>query len=704
MARDESRSGATASNHHAPPASRGPESNGNALPSDQITAMASRSADQVEFLELLAAELSSQFPISIIAMMHPSWDSPMMRVKDPSMADRVGHALITQVLQTSTPAPAACDIPLLPAPDVPDRPTRGLHVQLLGQSPTPCAVLMIYHQNESPDPLTQFQHLKQLAEYTSPCRIALANLPAKAKLATSTALTAATGPASRENRRALRTFHQDLDPIATAFRIANETRRVLSADRVSVLIAKRGRLKVQAVSGVSVIDRRANSIAAAEAFAERVIVLGRSIVLPSEEPLPPQIAGPLDDYLDQTDVTSVAVVPLYREPRADSDNEEADSTMPDSSFYTDDNSGEQDPIGVMLIESFSGSNGKNLSPAIHDVAAEASLALANSLDHDRIFGRRFLQAMGDWFGGRRLPYTIIAVLGLAAMMIASVVIQVDHKIIATGTAEPTAQQNVFARTDGIVKEILVRDGQNVQQGDVLFRLENADLETSAETLAGDIQTKSRRLASIGSMLLDPGTDPKQAGRLAIEQRQLKSELSSLEKQLKLVQDQLAELTITAPIDGVISGWQLERRLGGRPVGRGNQLLSIVDADGPWQLRLEIPDADAAEVVAAMDSSGPLAVQFAAASHPDQTFAGRLSSIATSARRNANGVNVIDAIATIQSGNEALAEIELESFVASEIRTGVETTAKIVCGRKSALASWFGDVSDFFHRNVLFYLR
>ena len=685
--------------------------------------IAARSSCPTEFLEQIAGRWLATFSADVVAVTHPNWPAPMLLASDSELPRRLDATLIGNLLASSSSAATACDLPLQPPPDSPPSETpsrasestetdsqhraRGLHVRLMdgGES---CAVLLVYADRHVPEVAVQIRQLRQLAEFADCCRIALRSFRDD-HIAKTLPIHGIAG----DGERALRHFHRDLDVTGTAYRIANESRRVLALDRVTVLIAKGSRLRVESVSGVAVVDRRTNAIAAAETLAQRALVLGRPIKLPSSEPLPPQLAEPLDHYLEETDVASVWIMPLYQ-PRSSnatagkrhqsSANDAAELSRAD---FTDDQTSDAEPIGVLLLESFSEDTEDAPTAAMREIAAEAAVALANSREHHRIFGLRALKTLGDWFGGRRLPYTALGLMATAMLLIAATLIQVDHKIIATGYAEPSGQQNIFARTDGIVKEILVRDGQRVANGDVMMRLENADLESTAESLAGEIQTTAQRLTSIRSMLLDPATDAKQSGRMAIEQRQLQSELNNLQSQLDLVRNQLSELQITAPIDGVVSAWQLKRKLSDRPVARGNHLLSIVRTDGPWQLRLEIPDKDAAEILHASTGAEALKVQFAAASHPESTFVATLQSVSGVARRNAQGVTVIDAIATVDPAVDADRRFGMhgmQAFAAADAHNGVEATAKIHCGRRSLLGSWFGDVTDFVHRNILFYVR
>ena len=685
---------------------------------DQVTAIAARSSTQADFLKRLAGALLAELQAAVVVIAHPNWERPMVLTADQdtaqAFADRLEMDSISQRLSHATTLASACDIQLkspATSPAPPENRTRGLHIQLMPQALS-YSLLAVYGNHTIPEAAVQIRDLKRLAQYAACSRAALGSLPDKANADSISSATPTAAPPHSSARgwptdrgRSLRCFHNDLDPTGTAYRIANETRRLLAADRVTVLLARRNRLQVEAVSGVAVVDRRANSVAATEAFVRRVIVLGRPITLPSQESLPPQIADPLMRYLDENDVASVTAIPLYRP--ADWQTQESnrfDTSISTASIYTDDQATDAQPIAVLLLESFADNRTAGVNSATQAIAAEAAVALANSIEHRRIFGLPLLKTLGDWFGGRKLPFSLIGSIAAIGLIAASLIIQVDHKIIATGYAEPSIQQNVFARTDGIVKEILVHDGQSISAGDLLLRLENADLETSAETLAGKIQTTSRRLAAIASTLLDPATDPKQATRMAIEQRQLSSELASLQGRLTLVRQQLSELEIRSPIDGVIAGWQLQRKLSNRPVGRGNHLLTVVRDDGPWQLRLEIADQDLAEIATARARDGKLAVQFAAASHPEATFTATLDDVATAARRNRQGVNVVDATASITLSDLNREQPGLKPIALSDARTGVEATAKITCGRRNLLGSWFGDVADFFHRNVLFYVR
>jgi multidrug efflux pump subunit AcrA (membrane-fusion protein) len=209
------------------------------------------------------------------------------------------------------------------------------------------------------------------------------------------------------------------------------------------------------------------------------------------------------------------------------------------------------------------------------------------------------------------------------------------------------------------------------------------------------------LASIRAVRLSERLDANQSGRMALEERQLTSELLNLQSQQEIIQKQQQELTITSPIDGTVVGWQLDRRLHDRPVTRGSLLISVADHNGPWSLRLAVPDSNAGAILSAAQQNPELSVHFAVATQPEASFVARLTSIGTASRVNETGEHVIDAEATVLEGPDTAAD-DLDSFVPGDTKIGADVTAKIHCGPRSVLKSWFGDVFDFVHRNILFY--
>jgi GAF domain-containing protein len=110
-----------------------------------------------------------------------------------------------------------------------------------------------------------------------------------------------------------RAVHESLDPIATAFVLANEARRIIGCDRVSVLV-KRGRtLRLEAVSGQESVERRASAVQAIETLVRVVAKAGEPLWHPdASRELPPQIEEELEHYIDESHATALAILPLAK--------------------------------------------------------------------------------------------------------------------------------------------------------------------------------------------------------------------------------------------------------------------------------------------------------------------------------------------------------------------------------------------------------
>jgi Biotin-lipoyl like/GAF domain len=438
-----------------------------------VVELANQSGDRSEFLKTLADHLRDQFNVAIVAIQASHWPSPIMLVTDDLLSEQIQRDALRELLSTATTMPIACEIPIHNSTG--QHTARGLRVELTSV-PERSSVLLVYANRQRPSAMDQIADLKQLSLYAESTRSIAPLIPIGKDLTlpTETGLTQPQAAEILRKRHALRLFHLDLDLNKTCYRIANESRQLLGCDRTTILLPKHGKFQVKAVSGVAVVDRRSNSIRSFERLTKAAMVVGRPIVLPTEEPLPPQIQEPLEEYLDESGVMSTVMLPLYGPSSRDVEGIEAAQIDP---FH-----GNGEIIGVMMLEYFSGVIPSSIGPAMNLVASEATLALRNSQEHRQVFGLSLWKSVGGLLQSSRLPLVITGACLLAGLLIASLVIEVEHYVVATGSVEPTNRREVFATVDGIVKKLQVHDGQIVKAGDVLLELENAELENRAETL------------------------------------------------------------------------------------------------------------------------------------------------------------------------------------------------------------------------------
>ncbi|MCB0117367.1 MAG: HlyD family efflux transporter periplasmic adaptor subunit, partial [Caldilineaceae bacterium] len=410
----------------------------------------------------------------------------------------------------------------------------------------------------------------------------------------------------------LRAIHRSLDTRDTAYAIANESRGLIDADRVTVATLVGRRCVVTAISGLDAIDRRAEEV-------KRLAHLA-SMVVAADEPMwyfgdsssfPPQLEKALDAYVDHSHSTVIGVLPLLRPP-------------------TPGSTAEQRPVacGALIVELMRQRNfPDSLLERSEIVAEHASCALANATELERIFLLpvwRFLGRMRWRVRSNTWLKAVAATACLAAAGLALTSVRHELTLSARGKLIPTHQYEVFAPSDGTVIDVPVQHGDPVQPGRILVRMRNSELEMEITDLIGRRTTTQEKVNTLERELLDMRVDEGQRNRLGGELIELRETLRSLERQLSLLHSKHEQLEIIAPRTGRVSTWQVRDKLMYRPVQRGEALLTVANPTGPWELELYVPEKHLGHISGAQREAGEnLAVTFMLSSHPGQSFAGQI---------------------------------------------------------------------------------
>lgn len=369
--------------------------------------------------------------------------------------------------------------------------------------------------------------------------------------------------------------HESLDLQQTAFTIANEGRRMISCDRVSVAVGDGDYAYIEAVSGQDTPDDRSNVITMLKKLAATVMATGEPLWYEgSTEDLPPQIEDALHEYVDESHTKAIAILPLHRP--ADT------SVAPEERLKQEKPEGEV--IGALIVEQIEDLRPQDeVQPRVDLVRRHAALALAAALDHSNLFLMPLWKFLGDmmWvFRAGTLPKTI----GITALVIAVIValfaVPYDLWMEGKGSMQPYTQRQVFSDQDGIITEVLVKHGDFVKYRQKLAQLRNTDLDVKITDTNGQIATSQERILSINRILLDDKLPPADRAKLDGERAEVKERLAGLQRQLKLLMEKKDQLTILSPIDGIIASWKPEETLLNRPVQRGQLLLSIAKTGTP----------------------------------------------------------------------------------------------------------------------------
>ena len=472
--------------------------------------------------------------------------------------------------------------------------------------------------------------------------------------------------------------HASLNPIETAYAIANDGRRIIGCDRLSVVVPRGRKCRVTAVSGQASVNRRANAIVLLERLAARVALIGEPFHYPADADVAPQLEEAVESYVDIAETSSLLIVPLIKQ------RNEADDR--------DEGSNSQEIIGALVAEQFSGD--PISSELVSTVARHASTALSNALEHRRIFLLPLWSALGKLFGQRYLSKTVLGFLLLVAVTLALVFVPADFDLSAEGTLQPEHRRYVFAEADGVVDQLHVKHGSAVAVGEELVKLRGSDIDLKLAEIRGELETTSKKLTATKATRIanstTPGADRNRINQFAAEEEELRRWMANLRLQQELLMKRKESLVVRSPIHGEVTTWDVENLLAARPVTRGDILMTLATTDGPWVVEVLLSDRRTGHLRdAQLKQRKSLDVTYILATNPGKELHGKLQQI--------GGATVVDQ----QEGLALPVTIEVDEEDIKQSRPGAKVIAKIHCGQASLGYVWLHEIFEFVQTRVLF---
>lgn len=491
-------------------------------------------------------------------------------------------------------------------------------------------------------------------------------------------------------------MQRSLDIAAVANTVANDGRQIIQCDRVSVILKRGAKAVATAVSGADAPNRRANTVRLMEKLADRVISAGEPLFFTGlMEKLAPQIEKPLGDYIHESNVRLIYIVPLFEpEPLIpvgdDKDKPMSKPAVPKRAF------------GALFVEQVSESRAKTgLTDRADLVADHAAAALHNAVTHQSLFLLPLWRFLGDGverLRGRTLAKVVAVAVVLAVVTIALILVPWEYRVEGKGRLMPVIQRDVFATWDGEVVEIFVNSGSPVKAGDPLVRLRNEELQAKLIVAQREVQEKTAMENSLQKSRDDALKKADQNTLIEIDGKivQTRIEIVSAKLQVKLLSEQNDLLTVRAPISGVVPTFQVDQLLRNRPVARGEKLLEVMDETGPWRLELEVPEKRMGHVLRRQMALNTiqLPVEFLPATSTETTFHGTLTELAARSTVAEGEGSIVEVMVAIDKDEKP----ELKS----NLRIGAEVRGKISCGERSLGYVLFGDVIEFVHKYVVFW--
>ena len=234
-------------------------------------------------------------------------------------------------------------------------------------------------------------------------------------------------------------------------------------------------------------------------------------------------------------------------------------------------------------------------------------------------------------------------------------------LAVSGTMLPVRQATVKSKVSGEVRQITVREGEAVTAGQMLVRVDTADLEAKVLERQGQLESIRAQLAMAEKTL---STNQKLLKQNFISQNAFDNSESSVnvslggvksaEAQVRLAQNALKDAVATAPLSGIVAKRHVQP---GEKVGFDAPLVTVVDLRD-MELQALIPAVDIPEIRPGMT------VSLTVDGFGERKFTGRIERIAPSTETGTRAilvfVGITNADAALRGGMFATGRIALSA--------------------------------------------
>jgi RND family efflux transporter MFP subunit len=429
--------------------------------------------------------------------------------------------------------------------------------------------------------------------------------------------------------------HQKFQEAVTA--VATELAGRLGCERVCIGFLNGKHTEVKGVSHSATFGKKANLIRAIEAVMDEAIDQQATVIFPPDEDGPLQVTRAHAELHESQGKVGICTVP-----------------------FSDGNN----LLGAISLEMPRGQSldSKTIRLCEH-LASLVGPVLEIKRKEDRWLPRKALDSAkeqvarltGPGSDGRK-----IVAGGMFALLLFLIFAKGDFRVTADARLEGTIQRVIAAPMAGYVASADVRAGDMVKEGEVIAQLDDRDLRL--ELLKWSSQRSQRRREQSEALSI---RDRAQAGILA-------AQIEQAEAQIKLLEEQLKRIVVTAPFDGVVVSGDLSQSLGA-PVERGEILFEVAPLNS-YRVILEVDERDIGEVLE--DHTGMLALT----GMPGDTIEIH-----------------VDKITPISTAEEGRNYFRVEASLVGEpppmLRPGMEGVGKIDVGRRSLVWIWTHKISS-----------
>jgi len=193
----------------------------------------------------------------------------------------------------------------------------------------------------------------------------------------------------------------------------------------------------------------------------------------------------------------------------------------------------------------------------------------------------------------------------------------------SGALQPVNQATVKAKVSGDVRHIAVREGEGVRAGQILARIDTADLEARVAERIGALESAKAQLAMAEKTSANNQTLLRQnfISQNAFDNSEsslsvAKGTVKSAEAQVQLARNALSDAVVVSPLDGVVAKRHVQP---GEKVAFDSPVVTVVDLR-QMELQAAVPSADVPELALGMP------VDLTSDGFGERRFSGRIERI------------------------------------------------------------------------------
>lgn len=520
----------------------------------------------------------------------------------------------------------------------------------------------------------------------------------------------------------VRQIHTTLHPVEAAYLVANDGRRLIECDRLSVALRYGSNVQVEAISGADVVEKRSNQVQLLRRLCDAVLTWGEKLVFRGtrEDSLPPRVLEALDAYLAESHSRLLVIQPL-RDERQKDPSQLARAALVMECFDPPDDSSQL--LGRLEI-----------------IARHVTPALYNAIEHRRI-PLRFLwmplAKLQEGVGGRTRMIMMLVAVSLTLLGSLLWFVPYPLKMDATGHLSPVVQRKIYPPVTGIVDRFLVKPGEVVGPGHNLVQLFDVQLASRVNQVRAEMLAEEASWHEAENQAKKVASDAREEARYRREAEQhrrkyltKKAELDDLRVRLgadlnnpgrfdlrapEFTPEQLARFSPEVQARQnyrtwtvVNSGYSLEWT--NRESKPSDSLIVLAAKEGAHEVELRIPQKHIGQILKAYDYLGvdTLDVDFLLRTNPTQSYRGKLprhriaGQVSTSKEDGAEAEPFVTAFVVIDDPTIPPAERLPREVLRGGTVAGTEVAAKVRCGPARLGYALFYGIWEFVYEKVIFF--